>query len=82
MIFGEFDFAKSRGQMHLRLLGIFKDATTKEMEYEKLFLHQETKQALILWEWVREKFRMTAEIKNDTKPSLTISAHVQKDNVK
>jgi hypothetical protein len=48
MIFGEFEFAKSRGQMHLRLLGIIKDATTKEMEYEKLFLHQETKQALIL----------------------------------
>jgi hypothetical protein len=64
---GRFEFAKSRGQIHLHLLGITDDATGNNGIYTKLFKwrNNKKKQARILAKWARKKFNLTAELQSE-----------------
>ena len=65
---GRFEFAKSRGQIHLHLIGITNDATMINEKLWKLRNNKKQKTAFIA-NWVRSKFNCTAEIpKNCTTP--------------
>lgn len=69
---GRFEFAKSRGQIHLHLLGITDDAVGPNGIYTQLFKWKNnTKmQTKTLAKWIRKKFNCTAEVKIDnTEPS-------------
>ncbi len=61
---GRFEFAKSRGQIHLHLLGITDDVTGDNGIHTKLFAckNDNNAQTNILAQWMREKFNFTAEI--------------------
>jgi len=61
---GRFEFAKSRGQIHIHLVAILKDATKPGGIQFQLFLFKwnKLKQAEILANWARETFNMTAEL--------------------
>lgn len=61
---GRFEFAKSRGQIHLHLLGITNDAVGKNGISSKLFKWKDNKerQSKILANWARKKFNCTAEV--------------------
>jgi len=61
---GRFEFAKSRGQIHLHLLGIVEDAASPGGIYEQLWKLKENKeeQARVLGDWARKTFNMTASI--------------------
>jgi hypothetical protein len=61
---GRFEFAKSRGQIHLHLLGIVEDAAKPEGIYEQLWnlKGNETEQARVLGDWARSTFQMTANL--------------------
>ena len=61
---GRFEFAKSRGQIHLHLLGITNDATGPQGIYTKLFKWRNNKkmQSKILAKWIRNKFNCTAQV--------------------
>jgi hypothetical protein len=66
---GRFEFAKSRGQIHLHLLGITDDATGEDGIYTKLFRlkGKRKKQINLLAKWARRKFNCTAEINLENK---------------
>ena len=61
---GRFEFAKSRGQIHLHLLGITNDAVGKNGISSKLYRWKDNKerQSKILANWARKKFNCTAEV--------------------
>ena len=61
---GRFEFAKSRGQIHLHLLGIVEDAAKPGGVYEQLWELKENKeeQARVLGDWSRKTFNMTASM--------------------
>jgi len=61
---GRFEFAKSRGQIHIHLVGIIEDATKPGgIQYQLFkFNGDNLKQAEILANWSRETFNMTAEV--------------------
>ena len=63
---GRFEFAKSRGQIHLHLLGITDDAMGVDGIQMKLFKcrNNKKKQARIIAKWARSKFNMTAELES------------------
>lgn len=65
---GRFEFAKSRGQIHLHLLGITNNITAKDGIYTKLYKCKgnQKKQAKLLARWARSNFNMTAEVRNNT----------------
>ena len=58
-----FEFAKSRGQIHLHLLGIIPNASKPDEIYEQLYKmkHNKDVQGTMLGEWARNTFNMTAE---------------------
>jgi hypothetical protein len=58
---GRFEFAKSRGQIHLHLLGITDDATILNKKLWKWRKNKKQKVKFIA-NWVRSKFNCTAEI--------------------
>ena len=66
---GRFEFAKSRGQIHLHLLGIVEEASDVNGIYRQIhqFKNDKEEQAKLLAAWARKKFNMTAEINNDVK---------------
>jgi hypothetical protein len=69
---GRFEFAKSRGQIHLHLLGITDDAVGPNGIYTQLFKWKTNKkmQTKTLAKWIRKKSNCTAEVKIDsTEPS-------------
>jgi hypothetical protein len=73
---GRFEFAKSRGQIHLHLLGIRDDTTGINGIYTKLlkWRNNKRKQAKILARWARTKFNLTAELqseKNDSNDGIS-----------
>ena len=61
---GRFEFAKSRGQIHIHLVAILKDATKPGGIQFQLYTFKgnKLKQAEILANWARETFNMTAEL--------------------
>jgi Helitron helicase-like domain at N-terminus len=63
---GRFEFAKSRGQIHLHLLGITDDAVGPNGIYTKLFKWKNNKkrQTQIMANWIRSKFNCTAELQH------------------
>lgn len=65
---GRFEFAKSRGQIHLHLIGITDDTVGPNGIYTQLFKWNNNKkrQTKILAEWIRKKFNCTAEVKIDS----------------
>ena len=58
-----FEFAKSRGQIHLHLLGIIPNASKLDEIYDQLYKmkHNKDVQGTMLGEWARNTFNMTAE---------------------
>jgi hypothetical protein len=64
---GRFEFAKSRGQIHLHLLGIINGAVKDGGIQDHLHKYKDNKkeQAKVLSEWARDTFNMTAELKDD-----------------
>jgi hypothetical protein len=65
---GRFEFAKSRGQIHLHLLGIVEDAAKPDGIYEQLWKLKgnEGEQAKVLGDWARQTFDMTANLDENT----------------
>jgi len=61
---GRFEFAKSRGQIHIHLVAILKDATKPGGIQFQLYTFKgnKLKQAEILANWARETSNMTAEL--------------------
>ncbi len=63
---GRFEFAKSRGQIHLHLLGIVEESSNVNGIYRRM--HQlngdKKEQAKLLAAWAWKRFNMTAEINN------------------
>jgi len=64
---GRFEFAKSRGQIHLHLLAITNDALGENGIYTQLFNQKgnKSKQTELLSNWARSKFKVTAEVNTD-----------------
>jgi len=65
---GRFEFAKSRGQIHLHLLGITDDAAGNNSIYNKMYKLKNNKkrQSKVLAKWARKKFNCTAEINSQS----------------
>jgi hypothetical protein len=65
---GRFEFAKSRGQIHLHLLGIVEDAAKPDGIYEQLWKLKgnDGEQAKVLGDWARQTFDMTANLDENT----------------
>jgi hypothetical protein len=61
---GRYEFAKSRGQIHLYLLAIIGNVGKGNGIYDQLskVKDDKVKQAIIFAKWAREKFNMTAEV--------------------
>jgi len=70
---GRFEFEKSRGQIHLHLIGITDDATMINKKLWKLRNNKKQRTAFIA-NWVRSKFNCTAKIPtNCTTPDKSSS---------
>lgn len=67
---GRFEFAKSRGQIHLHLLGIVADAAKEDGIYDQLWKlkDNQAEQARVLGDWARVTFQMTANLGETTSP--------------
>jgi len=70
----QFEFAKSRGQIHFHLVGIIEGSTNPGGIQHQLFINKENRslQAKILADWARTTFNMTAETKS-------LENHTEKD---
>jgi hypothetical protein len=68
---GRFEFAKSRGQIHLHLLGIIEGVANKDGIYEQVykFRNDKAKQTETLAKWARETFNLTASLDPNIKVS-------------
>ena len=61
---GRFEFAKSRGQIHLHLLGIVEGVANEKGIYQEVYNHRndKAKQTEVLAKWARETFNLTASL--------------------
>ena len=66
---GRFEFAKSRGQIHLHLLGIVEGVASEGGIYEQVYnlRNDKDKQTEALAKWARETFNLTASLDTNVK---------------